>query len=101
MTLTSSPLHPAAPYSPFDALSLLRFPTGLRLTPERFELVSAEIREAVLELSADDRLISMTPTGGDTSARNADLEYLLQHYARTTGRLKVLECSGGFLLPDG
>jgi Uma2 family endonuclease len=98
MTLTSSPLHSAAPYSPFDALSPLRFPTGLRLTPEPFELVCDEIREAVLELSADDRLISMTPTGGDISARNAELEYLLLRYDR---RLNVLESSGGFLLPVG
>jgi Uma2 family endonuclease len=101
MTLTPSPLHAAAPYSPFSALAPLRLPPELRLTPEQFELVCAENREAVLELSADGRLISMTPTGGDTSARNTELVYQLQHYARTTGGWKVLESSGGFRLADG
>jgi len=104
MTLTPSPPPAgaaAAPCPAFDALAPLRLPPELRLTPEQFELVCAENREAVLELSADGRLISMTPTGGDTSARNTELVYQLQHYARTTGGWKVLESSGGFRLPDG
>ncbi len=104
MPLTPSPAPAeaaAAPCPAFDALAPLRFPPELRLTPEQFELVCAENREAVLELSADGRLISMTPTGGDTSARNTELVYQLQHYARTTGGWKVLESSGGFRLPDG
>ncbi len=104
MTLTPSPAPAgaaAAPCPAFDALAPLRLPPELRLTPEQFELVCAENREAVLELAADGRLITMTPTGGDTSARNTELVYQLQHYARTTGGWKVLESSGGFRLPDG
>ena len=45
MTLTNSP-HP-------DLLQL-RFPADLRLTPDQFELLCAENRGAVLELSRMD-----------------------------------------------
>ena len=40
MTFTTSPNPDALP---------LRFPSGLRFTPEQFELVCAENREAVVE----------------------------------------------------
>ena len=64
----------------------LRFPSGLRLTPEQFELVCAENREAVLELSADGRVIAMTPTGGETGARNGELFFQLKLYANRTAQ---------------
>jgi len=73
----------------------------LRLSPEQFALVCEANPDAVLELSAGGHLISMTPTGGDTSARNTALLYALQHYARSQGGWKVLDSSGGFRLPDG
>jgi len=62
MILTTSP-----------ATAPLRFPLDLRLTPEQFELVCAENREAVLELDADGRLIALTPTGSETGSRNGEL----------------------------
>lgn len=43
------------------------------MTPEQFELVCAENREAVLELAADGHVIAMTPTGSETSGRNSRL----------------------------
>jgi len=79
----------------------LKFPSGLRLTPEQFELVCAENREAVLELAADGRVIAMTPTGSETSGRNSELLFQLQQYAKASGDWKVFESSGGFRLPDG
>ena len=48
----------------------LTLPWDLRLTPQQFALVCASNPDAVLELAADGRLIHMTPTGGDTGARN-------------------------------
>lgn len=107
MTLTTSPASaPAVLVSPHDALAPLRLPLELRLTPEQFELVCAENREAVLELAADGQLISMTPTGGETGARNSALAFHLQSYARSdeakaTGGWKVFDSSSGFRLPDG
>lgn len=55
MTLTTSPA------------TTLRLPPDLRLTPEQFELVCAENREAVLELAADGHVIALTPPGSPKS----------------------------------
>jgi len=102
MTLTSSPAtaHPASAAG-FDALAPLRFPHELRLTPEQFELVCAENREAVLELAADGRVIAMTPTCSETGARNSRLEMRLLLWADQQGGWKVCGSSSGFRLPDG
>jgi Uma2 family endonuclease len=93
MTLTTSPL-------PWDALAPLRFPHDLRLTPEQFELVCAENREAVLELAADGRVIAMTPTGGETGSRNGELFFQLKLFAKRSGEWKTFDSSTGFRLPD-
>jgi Uma2 family endonuclease len=87
--------------SALDALAPLRLPPDLRLTPEQFELVCAENREAVLELAADGRVIASTPTGSETSGRNSELLFQLQQFAKASGGWKVFESSGGFRLPDG
>lgn len=98
MTLTTASSTPAAP---FDALAPLRLPADLRLTPEQFELVCAENREAVLELAANGQVIAMTPTGSETSGRNSRLVMRLLLWADQQGGWKVFESSGGFRLPDG
>lgn len=56
--------------TPFHTLPPLRFPPGLRLTPEQLAFLCAENREAVLELAADGSLIVMSPTGSETGTRN-------------------------------
>lgn len=63
---TSSAQLSTASTAIFDALAPLRLPPDLRLTPEQFELVCPENREAVLELDADGRLTAMIPTGSET-----------------------------------
>ena len=74
----------------------------LRLSPEHFELVCQANPDAVFELSAEGHLISMTPTGSDTSARNQTLGALLWLAIRSSGlELKLFDSSGGFRLPDG
>lgn len=89
--MTSTPTPPAP----------LRLPPDLRLTPEQFERVCAENREAVLELAADGGLITMTPVSSETSSRNSALLYQLERFARSSGGWKVFESSAGFRLPDG
>ena len=89
MTLTTSPAPP------------LRLPPDLHLTPEQFELVCAENRDAVLELAADGRVIAMTPTGSETGARNSELLFQLKLYTNRVGGWKVFDSSSGFRLPDG
>ena len=81
--------------------SPLRLPQDLRLTPEQFELVCAENREAVLELAADGRVIAMTPTGSETGSRNGELFFQLKLYAKCSGGWKAFDSSTGFRLPDG
>jgi len=74
----------------------------LRLSPEQFELVCEANPDAVLELSADGHLITMTPTCSETSARNSTLVVLLGLALRASGLLfKLFDSSGGFRLPDG
>ena len=80
----------------------LLLPPALRLTPEQFALVCEANPEAVLELSADGQLIAMTPTGGETGARNHTLSLSLGLAARASGlALKLFDSSTGFHLPDG
>ena len=92
---------PTAPQAPATGLEPLLLPPGLRLSPEQFALVCEANPEAVLELAADGQLIAMTPTGGDTSARNNLLSARLQVWALSQGGLKVFDSSTGFRLPDG
>jgi Uma2 family endonuclease len=79
----------------------LVLPPMLRLTPEQFALVCAANPEAVLELAADGQLIRLTPTGGETGARNAHLCTRLEIWALSKGGWEVFDSSSGFRLPDG
>jgi Uma2 family endonuclease len=79
----------------------LLLPPELRLTPEQFALVCDANPEAVLELAADGRMITMTPTGGETSSRNSRLLTRLQNWADRQGGWIVFDSSGGFRLNDG
>lgn len=102
MTLTTSPASAhSASATAFDALAPLRLPLDLQLTPEQFELVCAQNREAVLELDAAGRLIAMTPTGSETGSRNGELCFQLMVYAKRSGGWKAFDSSTGFRLPDG
>jgi len=102
MSLTTSPATSlTASATPLDALAPLRLPPELRLTPEQFALVCAENREAVLELDAEGRLITMTPTGSETGSRNGELFFQLKLFANRAGAWKAFDSSTGFRLPDG
>jgi hypothetical protein len=81
----------------------LRLPWDLRLTPEQFEGVCQANPEAVLELSADGHLIVMTPTGGETGARNFRLGQRLLLWADGpgAGAWIAFDSSTGFRLADG
>ena len=93
-------LAPPAPPSDLELQPLL-LPGDLKLTPEQFAAVCERNPEAVLELDADGHLVQMTPTGGETSARNTRLLMRLLLWADSEGGWKVFDSSGGFRLPDG
>jgi Uma2 family endonuclease len=99
MALATS--HAASP--PALGSAPLRLPGDLRLTPEQFERVCQANPEAVLELAADGHLIAMTPTGGETGARNLRLGQRLLLWAdgAGAGAWIAFDSSTGFLLPDG
>ena len=78
----------------------LQLPADLRLTPEQFEQVCAANPKAVLELSADGQLITITPTGSETGSRNSRLVMRLLLWADRVGGWKVFDSSTGFRLPD-
>jgi len=73
----------------------------LHLSPEQFEQVCWANPDAVLELAANGQLIAMTPTGSETGARNFELIYQLQSYARHSRRWRVFDSFTGFRLADG
>jgi len=92
----------AAPALPREASPPLLLPSDVRLSPPQFAAVCRANPEAVLELAADGQLIHMTPTGGETGARNSTLLILLGLAVRTAGLpLKLFDSSSGFQLPDG
>ncbi len=100
-TTAAPPASSPTPGALDTGLPPLLLPIELRLTPEQFALVCEVNPEAVLELTADGRLIAMTPTGGDTSSRNSLLITRLQLWALGQGGWQVFDSSGGFRLPDG
>jgi len=96
MTL-AAPSAEAAP----TGLAPLLLPPDLMLTPVQFAQVCEANPEAVLELAADGRLITMTPAGGSTGRRNARLTTLLQNWSDRQGGWCVFDSSTGFQLSDG
>jgi len=100
---TSQPACPGllSPEQPFGSITLpLLHSSSLRLTPDQFAELCQANPDAVLELAADGSLICMTPTGSETGARNADLAFQIQAWARATGSWKGFDSSSGFRLPD-
>jgi Uma2 family endonuclease len=82
--------------------SELVLPSRLRLTPEQFALVCEANPDAVLELDSHGCLRRMTPTGGETGARNQALGALLWQAVRAASLpCKLFDSSTGFRLPDG
>jgi Uma2 family endonuclease len=101
MTLAAALRLKDAQDSPSDALAPLRLPEDLQLTPEQFASVCRANPNAVLELDASGTVIHMTPTGGETGARNTRLLMRLQSWADHARGWVVFDSSSGFRLPDG
>ena len=91
----------APPVALADALAPLQLPADLCLSPEQFAAACAANPEAVLELDAAGHLIHMTPTGGETSARNSRLLMRLLAWADQIGGWQLFDSSTGFRRPDG
>ncbi|MCP9840785.1 Uma2 family endonuclease [Synechococcus sp. J7-Johnson] len=90
-----------APPSPTPGVQPLQLPWDLRLNADQFELVCQANPDAVLELAANGQLIVMTLTGSETGARNNELSFQLELFAKASGGWQGFDSSTGFRLPDG
>ncbi len=73
----------------------------IQLTKEQFYALCETNPDTKLELNAKGELIVMSPTGGETSAWNSELNADLVIWNRQTGLGKTFDSSGGFSLPNG
>ncbi len=73
----------------------------VKLTHQQFYDLCSANPEATLELNANGDLVVMSPTGGETSLWNSELNLDLGLWNRQTQLGKVFDSSGGFSLPNG
>lgn len=93
--MATSPTSP-----PIPALELQLAPT-LCLDDDQLLALCEQNRELRIERSAEGKLEMMSPAGGKTADRNAELIMQLRLWARETGTGRAFDSSGGFLLPNG
>jgi Uma2 family endonuclease len=72
-----------------------------KLTEEQFTLLCQENPELRLELTAQQELIIMPPTGSKTGRRNSTLTQRLANWAEPDGTGVVFDSSTLFTLPNG
>ena len=73
----------------------------LKLTDEQFFELCHKHRDLKFERNANGDLIIMSPTGGLTGDRNADLTFQLRAWSRNNKLGKSFDSSTGFKLPNG
>mgnify|MGYP006424841855 CR=1 FL=1 len=73
----------------------------IQLTKQQFYTLCETNPDTKLELNANGELIVMSPTGGETSTWNSELNADFVIWNRQTGLGKTFDSSGGFSLPNG
>jgi Uma2 family endonuclease len=73
----------------------------IELSDEQFYQLCCNHPDLQFERSATGDLIIMSPTGGETSKRNSDINADLVFWNRRTGLGYVFDSNGGFILPNG
>ena len=71
------------------------------VTVEHFIEICQDNPDLRVERSKKGDLIVMSPAGGETSHRNAQINYALQAWANTNQEGIIFDSSGGFILPNG
>ncbi|MEC4986115.1 MAG: Uma2 family endonuclease [Oscillatoria sp. PMC 1068.18] len=79
----------------------LNVPDTVALNDEQFYQLCVANEEWRLELSAEGELIIMSPTGGESGIRNADLTFQITSWNRQTNLGYVFDSSTIFRLPNG
>ena len=72
-----------------------------KITDRELELLSRDNPDARLETDCHGNLISMSPTGSQTSERNSDLLAQIWNWNKQSKLGKVFDSSGGFKLSNG
>src|SRR5712691_12931173 len=72
-----------------------------KLTEEQFTRLCQENPELRIELTAQQELVIMPPTGSETGRRNSTLTQRLANWAETDGTGIVFDSSTLFTLPNG
>lgn len=80
---------------------ILNVPPVMQLSDEQFFQLCLANRDLNFERTATGDLVIMSPTGGNTSRRNADINLELALWNRQTQLGVVFDSSGGFKLPNG
>ena len=91
---------PKAPVRRGDAI-VIRYPEDRVFSDAELLSLSARNRHLRFERGPQGDLIVMSPTGGESGRRNAELIFQLMLWAKRDGSGAVFESSGGFRLPDG
>lgn len=91
----SAPVHD----EPFGVV--LRLRPVIELSGEQLLELSSLNDDLRLELTAEGKLIVMTPAGGESSRRNLELTVQLGIWTRRDGTGVAFDSSGDFILPNG
>lgn len=73
----------------------------IALSNEQFWQLCQDNPEWQFERTATAELTIMSPTGGITSDRNAEIAYQLRAWSRQNNLGKTFDSNGGFILPNG
>ncbi|MBT9311669.1 Uma2 family endonuclease [Leptothoe kymatousa] len=79
----------------------INLPAQLRVNPEQFGQFTQANPELRMELTAQGKIIVMSPTGSEGGSRNAEASADIVIWNRQTGLGKVFDSSSGFQLPNG
>ncbi|SRR6266536_1510120 len=80
---------------------VLRLSPVIDMTDEQFYEFCRVNRDLRIERTADGDLLIMTPAGGRTGNRNAEITLQLQQWAKRNGQGVAFDSSTGFRLPNG
>ena len=79
---------------------VLRLSPVIDMTDEQFYEFCRVNRDLRIERTADGDLLIMTPAGGRTGNRNAEITLQLQQWAKRNGQGVAFDSSTGFRLPN-
>lgn len=81
--------------------TILRFRPLYAMTPDEFYQFCQQNPDLRAELTSKGEIVSMSPSGGGTGARNAHVVKVLGRWADDNGSGNVFDSSTGFELPNG